>query len=47
MIEAVLAASGFPEAVEWIDQPHIRRELKEIADRARKQPVGLSTEQAK
>jgi hypothetical protein len=24
MIEAVLAANGFPEAAEWIDQPHIR-----------------------
>ena len=24
MIEAVLAADGFPEAAEWIDQPHIR-----------------------
>jgi hypothetical protein len=24
MIEAVLAADGFPEAAEWIYQPHIR-----------------------
>jgi hypothetical protein len=45
MIEAVLAANGFPEAAEWIDQPHIRGELKDIADRARKQAVRLSTEQ--
>jgi hypothetical protein len=46
MIEAVLAANGFAEAAEWIDQPHIRREMKDIADRARKQAVGLSTDQA-
>jgi hypothetical protein len=45
MIEAVLAANGFAEAAEWIDQPHVFRELKDIADRARKQAVGLSTEQ--
>jgi hypothetical protein len=25
MIEAVLAASGFPEGVEWIDQPYPQR----------------------
>jgi hypothetical protein len=31
VIEAVLAADGFAEAAEWIDQPHIRRELKDIA----------------
>lgn len=36
MIEAVLAANGFPEAPEWIDQPHIYRELKALADEARK-----------
>jgi len=24
MIEAMLAANGFPEAAEWIDQPHIQ-----------------------
>ena len=37
MIEAVLTANGFPEAAEWIDQPHVFNELKEIAHRARKQ----------
>ena len=37
MIEAMLRANGFPEAAEWIDQPHIRKELKNIADAARKQ----------
>ena len=44
MIEALLMANGFPEAAEWIDQPHIRKELKDIADGARKQAVGLPTE---
>jgi hypothetical protein len=44
MIEAVLRANGFPEAAEWIDHPHIHNELKNIADRARKEAVGLSTE---
>ena len=39
-----LGANGFPEAAEWIDQPHIHKELKDIADAARKQAVGLSTE---
>lgn len=43
MIEAVLSANGFPEAAEWIDQPHIFRELKDIADRARKQGDGPSS----
>ena len=46
MIEAMLAANGFPEAAEWIDQPHIHYELKDIADTARKQAVRLSTDQA-
>jgi hypothetical protein len=27
MIIAVLRANGFPEAAEWIDQPHIHKEL--------------------
>jgi hypothetical protein len=45
MVEAVLRANGFPEAAEWIDQPHIYKELKDIAERARKGAVGLSTEQ--
>ena len=36
MIEGVLAANGFPEAREWIDQPHIHRELKDLADNARR-----------
>jgi hypothetical protein len=35
MIEGVLIANGFPEASEWIDQPHISRELKTLADEAR------------
>src|SRR3954454_14184782 len=43
VIEAVLTATGFAEAAEWIDQPHVFRELKDIADRARKKAVGLST----
>jgi hypothetical protein len=34
MIEAMLVENGFPEAPEFIDQPHIWRELKEIAGRA-------------
>jgi hypothetical protein len=36
MIEAVLHANGFNEAGEFIDQPHILRELRDIADRARR-----------
>jgi hypothetical protein len=44
MIEAVLRANGFPEATEWIDQPHIYKELKRIANAARKQAAGLPTE---
>jgi hypothetical protein len=44
MIETVLRGSGFPEAAEWIDQPHIRKQLKDIADGARKEAVGLSME---
>ena len=43
MVEVVLRANGFPEAAEWIDQPHIYKELKDIAERARKEAVGLST----
>ena len=46
MIEAMLKANGFPEASEWIYQPHIHHELKDIADTARKQAVRLSTDQA-
>jgi hypothetical protein len=34
MIESVLAANGYPEAAEWIDMPHIRNELRDIALRA-------------
>jgi|tagenome__1003787_1003787.scaffolds.fasta_scaffold20925502_3 hypothetical protein len=37
MIEAVLVANGFREAQDFIDQPHISRELRDIADRARRQ----------
>jgi hypothetical protein len=40
MVEAVLRANGFPEAAEWIHQPHIYKELKDIAERARKQAIG-------
>ena len=36
MIEAMLLANGFPEAPEFIDQPHIRRELKDVAGLARR-----------
>ena len=36
MIEAVLQANGFHEAADFIEQPHITRELREIADRARR-----------
>ena len=46
MIEAVLKANGFPEATEWIYRPHVHKELKDIADTARKQAVRLSTEPA-
>jgi hypothetical protein len=35
MIEGVLIANGFREAPEWIDQPHISRELTALADEAR------------
>lgn len=36
MIEAVLMANGFREAPEYIDQPHIRRELITLAEEARR-----------
>jgi hypothetical protein len=36
MIEAVLAANGYPEAADWLDQPHIIREFQDINDRARR-----------
>jgi hypothetical protein len=36
MIENMLRANGFPEAGEWIDQPNIYNELKDIADKARR-----------
>jgi hypothetical protein len=44
MIGTVLRGNGFSEAAEWIDQRHIRKEWKDIADGARKEAVGLSTE---
>ena len=44
MIENMLRANGFPEAAEWIDQPHIYKELKDIAETVRNEAVGLSTE---
>ena len=34
MIEAMLAANGFAEAGEFIDQPHIWNELRDIVLRA-------------
>lgn len=34
MIETMLAANGYPEAAEFIDQPHIRNELRDLALRA-------------
>jgi hypothetical protein len=34
MIEAMLAANGYPEAADFIDQAHIRNELRDIALRA-------------
>jgi len=42
MIEAVLMANGFPEAADWIDS-HLQG-IEELADNARKEAVGLSTE---
>ena len=36
MIEAILAANGFPEAAEFIEQHHIKKGLVELADQARK-----------
>ena len=47
MVEAVLRANGFPEASEWIYQPHIHHESKDIADTARKQAVRLSIKPTK
>jgi succinyl-CoA synthetase beta subunit len=49
MIESVLVANGFREAPEFVDQPHIHRELRDIADRARRreetEPAIRETEQ--
>jgi|GraSoiStandDraft_4_1057263.scaffolds.fasta_scaffold1221845_2 hypothetical protein len=36
MIETVLAANGFPEAAEFIEQHHIKKELVGLADQARR-----------
>jgi hypothetical protein len=36
MIEAILAANGFPEAAEFIGQRALQKELIELADQARK-----------
>jgi hypothetical protein len=44
MIETMLRANSFPEAGEWIHQPNIHNELKDIAERARKEAAGLSTQ---
>jgi len=33
-IQAMLAANGYPEAAEFIEQPHIWNELRDIALRA-------------
>ena len=46
MIKTMLRAAGFPEAAEWLDQPDIQNELKDIAERARKEAVGLLTQRA-
>ena len=35
MIEALLIANGFPEAAEFIDQPHMIRQLTDLAHKAR------------
>jgi hypothetical protein len=44
MIEAMLAANGYPEAADFIDQPHILNELRDIAVRAgRREEAGRST----
>jgi len=37
---------AFLKTSEWIYQPHVHKELKDIADKARKQAVRLSTEPA-
>jgi hypothetical protein len=36
MIEALLKANGFHEADVFLNQPHIHKELVEVADRARR-----------
>jgi hypothetical protein len=46
LCDAMLEANGFPEAADWIYQPHVRKELTNIADTVRKQAVGLLTERA-
>jgi hypothetical protein len=42
MIEAVLAANGYPEAADFIDQPHIRNELRDIALTGRREEAERS-----
>jgi hypothetical protein len=36
MIETVLEANSFAEAYGFLEQPHVRNELLQIADRARR-----------
>jgi hypothetical protein len=36
MIKAVLNGSGYPEALAFMNQPRVRSELRDIADRARR-----------
>ena len=43
MIEALLIANGFPEAAEFIDQPHMVRQLTDLAHQARQ---GEKTEES-
>jgi hypothetical protein len=39
MIKAVLNGSGYPEALAFMNQPRVRTELRDIADRARRRKV--------
>ena len=45
MMKRVKANTAFLNT-QWIYQPHVHKELKDIADTARKQAVRLSTEPA-
>jgi hypothetical protein len=37
MIEGMLRANGFPEAPDFIDQPHIRGQLEHIGEEPRRE----------